>query len=162
MTMFQSLLIGNFEVVCKEGVSRQESIKAPVKAIDDVQENRKSRFVIRPMSYIEKATLRGNESLMVLENAAISKFFSLWFEKWRYAEYHPFQREKIGRACRLFLYGVCILLAVYVVLVLVRHSPLLPASTDASGAIVACTLLVPACLHLLFSASHHRGVNQLD
>lgn len=58
--MFQSLLISNFEVVCKEGVSRQESIKAPVKSIEDVQENRKMRFIIRPMSYIEKATLRGN------------------------------------------------------------------------------------------------------
>lgn len=37
MTLFQSLLIGNFEVVCKEGVSRQETIKAPVKTIEDLQ-----------------------------------------------------------------------------------------------------------------------------
>jgi hypothetical protein len=87
MTIFQSLLIGNFEVICKEGVSRQEFIKAPVRDIADVQENRKMRFVIRPMSYIEKATLRGNENLMVMENNSISKFFSLWFQKWRYAEY---------------------------------------------------------------------------
>lgn len=67
---------------------------------------------------------------MVLENASISKFFSLWFQKWRYAEYHPFQRGKIANACRLLLYGVCILIVLHVILVLIHHSSLLPTSED--------------------------------
>ena len=78
------------------------------------------------MSFIEKATLRGSENLMVLENGSISKFFSLWFQKWRFAEYHPFQREKMIKAWRLFFYGACLLMVLYVILVLIDHSHFLP------------------------------------